>query len=79
MILLPDPDLAYLDPFRQHKTLNIHCFVHDPVTLEPYSLDPRHIARKAEAYLRSTGIADTWYPDPRRSTSSSTTSNTARG
>jgi glutamine synthetase len=64
MILLPDPNMAYLDPFRQHKTLNIHCFVHDPVTLEPYSRDPRHIARKAEAYLLSTGIADTAYFGP---------------
>src|ERR1700728_3536235 len=64
MILLPDPNLAYLDPFRQHKTLNIHCFVHDPVTLDPYSRDPRHIARKAEAYLQSTGIADTAYFGP---------------
>ena len=56
--------MAYIDPFRQHKTLNIHCFVHDPVTLEPYSRDPRHIARKAEAYLQSTGIADTAYFGP---------------
>src|ERR1019366_3196875 len=39
MILLPDPNMAFLDSFRQHKTLNIHCFVHDPVTLEPYSRD----------------------------------------
>jgi glutamine synthetase len=64
MILLPDPNTAVVDPFRQHKTLNINCFVHDPVTLEPYSRDPRHIARKAEQYLLSTGIADTAYFGP---------------
>jgi len=58
MILLPDPNTAVIDPFRQHRTLNINCFVHDPVTHEPYSRDPRHIARKAEQYLVSTGIAD---------------------
>ena len=64
MILLPDPNTAVVDPFRQHKTLNLNCFVHDPVTLEPYSRDPRHIARKAEAYLLTTGIADTAYFGP---------------
>ncbi len=64
MILLPDPNMAYVDPFRQHKTLNVHCFVHDPVTLEAYSRDPRNVARKAEAYLLSTGIADTVYFGP---------------
>jgi glutamine synthetase len=64
MILLPDSNTAVIDPFREHKTLNINCFVHDPVTLEPYSRDPRHIARKAEAYLLSTGIADTAYFGP---------------
>ena len=41
MILLPDPSTAVVDPFRQHKTLNLNCFVHDPLTLEPYSRDPR--------------------------------------
>jgi glutamine synthetase len=64
MILLPDPSTAIIDPFRQHKTLNMNCFVHDPVTLEPYTRDPRHIAKKAEAYLKTTGIADTSYFGP---------------
>ena len=64
MVLLPDPDTAYVDPFREHKTLNIHCFVHDPVTGEPYSRDPRYVAKKAEAYLKSTGVADTAYFGP---------------
>ncbi len=64
MILRPDPDTAIIDPFRQHKTLNLNCWVHDPVTLESYSRDPRYVAQKAEAYLRSTGIADTCYVGP---------------
>jgi glutamine synthetase len=64
MILLPDPSTAVIDPFRQHKTLNVNCFVHDPVTLEPYSRDPRHVAQKAEQHLKSTGIADTSYFGP---------------
>ena len=53
-----------LDPFRQHKTLNLTFFVHDPLTGEPYSRDPRNIARKAQDYLRGTGIADTAYFGP---------------
>ncbi|HZU72097.1 MAG TPA: type I glutamate--ammonia ligase [Acidimicrobiales bacterium] len=64
MILVPDPDTAVLDPFRQHKTLNINCFVLDPVTGESYSRDPRYVAKKAEDYLASTGIADTAYFGP---------------
>ncbi len=64
MILLPDPNTAVIDPFRQHKTLNLNCFVHDPLTLDAYSRDPRHVARKAEGYVRSSGIADTSYFGP---------------
>ncbi len=64
MALLPDPTTAYLDPFRQAKTLVVNFFVHDPLTLEPYSRDPRNIARKAEAYLASTGIGDTAFFAP---------------
>jgi glutamine synthetase len=64
MILKPDPNTAVIDPFRQHKTLNINCWVHDPITGESYSRDPRYVARKAEDYLRSTGIADTCYIGP---------------
>ena len=64
MILIPDPDTAQVDPFRQHPTLNINCFVHDPVTGESYSRDPRYIARKAEQHLAGTGIADTAYFGP---------------
>ncbi len=64
MILLPDPSTAVLDEFRQHKTLNLNCFVHDPVTGESYSRDPRYVALKAERHLLSTGIADTVYFGP---------------
>src|SRR3984885_8966214 len=64
MILLPDPDTAVIDEFRQHKTLNLNCFVHDPVTLESYTRDPRYVALKAERYLEASGIADTAYFGP---------------
>jgi glutamine synthetase len=64
MILIPDPEAAYIDPFRTHKTLNIHCFVQDPITGESYSRDPRYIVQKANDYLVSTGIADTCYIGP---------------
>jgi glutamine synthetase len=64
MILVPDPNTAYVDPFRQHKTLNINCFVQDPITGESYTRDPRYVARKAEDYLATTGIADTAYFGP---------------
>ncbi|RBP99965.1 type I glutamate--ammonia ligase [Bifidobacterium xylocopae] len=59
MKLVPDPQTAYIDPFRKHKTLDVVFSIVDPVTDEPYSRDPRQVAAKAEAYLRSTGIADT--------------------
>ncbi|GAV97731.1 glutamine synthase [Corynebacterium glutamicum] len=59
MNLLPDLGTATLDPFRKAKTLNVKFFVHDPFTREAFSRDPRNVARKAEQYLASTGIADT--------------------
>jgi len=59
MLLLPDPTSARLDPFRVRKTLIINFFIHDPLTGEQYSRDPRNVAKKAEAYLKGTGIADT--------------------
>jgi glutamine synthetase len=64
MILVPDPNTAVIDPFTQHKTLNINCFVQDPVTGESYSRDPRYVARKAEDFVTSTGLADTAYFGP---------------
>jgi glutamine synthetase len=66
MLLIPDPDSAYVDAFREHPTVNINCFVKDPVTGEWYTRDPRGIARKAEAYLKESGLADVsyWGPEP---------------
>ncbi|HEY7703949.1 MAG TPA: type I glutamate--ammonia ligase [Acidimicrobiia bacterium] len=64
MLLMPDPDTAVADPFRQHKTLILYCFVKDPITGQPYDKDPRYIAKKAEEYLKGTGIADTSYWGP---------------
>ncbi|MFN0089310.1 MAG: type I glutamate--ammonia ligase [Acidimicrobiales bacterium] len=64
MILIPDANTGVIDPFTARKTLNLNCFVHDPITGEAYSRDPRNIARKAEAYLSSTGLADTAYFGP---------------
>ena len=64
MALFPDPTTAYLDPFRESKTLVVNFFIHDPITGEAYSRDPRNIARKAMAYLTSTGIGDTAYFAP---------------
>ncbi len=64
MLLMPDPQTAVVDPFRQHKTLNLNCFIYDPITGSHYERDPRYIARKAEQYLVSTGIADIAYFGP---------------
>ena len=64
MILVPDPETAVMDPFRQHPTLIINAFVKDPLTGEHYTRDPRYIARKAQDYLIGTGIADTAYFGP---------------
>jgi glutamine synthetase len=64
MLLLPDPTTALVDPFRQHSTLNLTFFIHDPLTGEAYTRDPRNIAKKAETYLRGTGVADTSYFGP---------------
>ncbi|MGA2036306.1 MAG: glutamine synthetase beta-grasp domain-containing protein, partial [Acidimicrobiales bacterium] len=64
MLLVPDPTTAVIDPFLEHKTLDMSCFVRDPVTLESYSRDPRYVAQKAEAYLGTTGVADSCYFGP---------------
>ena len=58
MSLFPDPTTAYIDPFRTSKTLVVNFFIHDPITGEAYSRDPRNIARKAMAHLASTGVGD---------------------
>jgi glutamine synthetase len=64
MKLIPDVSTAFIDPFRKHKTLVMNFSIVDPFTDEPYTRDPRTVAQKAEAYLRSTGIADTAYFAP---------------
>ncbi len=61
MLLLPDVTTAFIDPFRVHKTVALNFFVHDPFTREAYSRDPRNVAKKAESYLASSGIADVAY------------------
>jgi glutamine synthetase len=64
MLIVPDPSTALIDPFFEHPTLTLVCDIVDPITREPYSRDPRHIAKKAVNYLKLTGIADTAYFGP---------------
>jgi glutamine synthetase len=64
MVMVPDPATARVDPFYSTPTLSVICSIFDPITKQPYSRDPRHIAKKAEAYLRQTGIADTSFMGP---------------
>jgi len=64
MLIMPDPATALIDPFTEVKTLSLVCNVVDPITKEKYTRDPRNVALKAEAYLRSTGLADTAYFGP---------------
>jgi glutamine synthetase len=64
MLMIPDPATAFVDPFCKIPTLVLLCDIIDPLTRDPYSRDPRQIARRAEAYLKTTGIADTAYFGP---------------
>ena len=64
MTLMPDPSTAQIDPFFAAPTMSIVCDILDPGTGQPYNRDPRGIAKKAEAYLKSTGIGDTVYVGP---------------
>src|ERR1700739_480331 len=64
MILMPDPGSAFIDPFFESPTLVLTCDVIEPSTMQGYSRDPRSLAHRAEAYLKSTGIADTAYFGP---------------
>src|SRR5246500_2433388 len=64
MMLVPDCSTALLDPFAAQTSLIIFCDVHEPLTGQPYSRDPRSIAKKAEQYLISSGIGDTAYFGP---------------
>src|SRR5712691_11206949 len=64
MLMIPDPETAFIDPFFDHPTLVLICNIEDPITRQPYSRDPRWIARKAETYLKSTGFGDTAFFGP---------------
>ncbi len=64
MLLIPDPSTAFKDPIFEVPTMVITCDIFDPLTLQPYSRDPRYVAKKAEAYLKQTGIADISYWGP---------------
>jgi len=66
MILKLDPDTAVMDPFTEEPQLIIRCDIIEPATMQGYERDPRSIAKRAEAYMKSTGIADTAYfgPEP---------------
>jgi len=66
MILMPEPESAVMDPFSEESTLIIRCDILEPSTMEGYERDPRSVAKRAEAYLKSTGIGDTAFfgPEP---------------
>ena len=64
MLAVPDPSTACIDPFFDEPTVSVLANVIDPITREEYSRDPRHVARKGVAYLKSTGIADTCFIGP---------------
>src|SRR5437899_1085083 len=61
MLLIPDPTTAIIDPFYETRTLVMTCEAIDPITRQHYDRDPRWIARKAELYLKNSGIADAAY------------------
>src|SRR5258708_13580708 len=61
MLLIPDPETAYIDPFYETKTMVMTCDVIDPITRQHYGRDPRGSARKAGARLKNAGLADTAY------------------
>jgi glutamine synthetase len=64
MLVIPDPSTAKMDPFYEAPTLVLICDIADPVTREPYTRDPRNIVKKADAYLKSSGIGDMAYIGP---------------
>lgn len=64
MLLIPDPTTMVVDPFYDRKTISLVCNIVDPITREGYSRDPRYVAQKAEAYLKSSGLGDTIYMGP---------------
>ena len=64
MIMMPDPSTTFMDPFCEEATMNISCDIIEPATMQGYERDPRSIAKRAEEYLKATGIADTAYFGP---------------
>jgi len=64
MLVIPDPTTAIMDPFPAVPTLSMICDIHDPITRERYTRNPRNVAQKAEAYMKSTGLADTAFVGP---------------
>ena len=64
MLMIPDPATAMMDPFMKVPTLSMTCDIVEPITREPYRRCPRGLAQRAEAHLKSTGIADTAYFGP---------------
>lgn len=64
MLVIPDATTAIMDPFSRRPTMSLQCNVFDPISKEPYERDPRQIAKKAESFLKSTGLADTCYVGP---------------
>jgi len=66
MLAIPDPSTAVIDPFMANPTLSLTCSIVDPITKEEYSRDPRNIAKKAEAYVKKSGVGDVAYfgPEP---------------
>jgi len=66
MVLMPDGEATFIDPFAEHKTLNISCDILEPATMQPYTRCPRSLAKRAEAYLKASGVGDAAYfgPEP---------------
>jgi glutamine synthetase len=64
MLLIPDTESLFIDPYSEQKTIVVICQVEDPLTRQPYSRDPRYVADKCEQYLKSTGIGDTAFFGP---------------
>ncbi|MGN5480915.1 glutamine synthetase beta-grasp domain-containing protein [Cupriavidus basilensis] len=74
MLLMPDSNTAFIDPFYEEPTLVLTCDVVEPSDGKGYDRDPRSIAKRAEAYLKSTGLGDTAFFGPNPSSSFSTAS-----
>src|SRR3972149_9085416 len=64
MLIMPDAETAFMDPFMEYPTISLVCNIVDPITKEYYTRDPRYIAQKAENYLKSTKMGDTAYFGP---------------